>query len=102
LAPETGVPVTAGSMALTESVARQLARSGYGVAPCPGAGNDDPVGRMRGWPVSIEEPSLLDAPVGLRPVQVRDARVWRDSRVRNATNEHARDARGVTQDGDAG
>ena len=40
---------------------------------------------MRGWPVSIIEPSLLDAPVGLRPVRVRDARVWRDSRVRNAT-----------------
>jgi ribosomal-protein-alanine N-acetyltransferase len=40
---------------------------------------------MRGWPVTITESSLLDAPVGLRPVQVRDARVWRDSRVRNAT-----------------
>src|SRR5690242_21160765 len=40
---------------------------------------------MRGWPVSIIEPSLLDAPVALRPVRVRDARVWRDSRVRNAT-----------------
>jgi ribosomal-protein-alanine N-acetyltransferase len=40
---------------------------------------------MRGWPVSIIEPSLLDAPVGLRPVRIRDARAWRDSRVRNAT-----------------
>jgi ribosomal-protein-alanine N-acetyltransferase len=40
---------------------------------------------MRGWPVSIIEPSLLDAPVALRPVRVRDAREWRDSRVRNAT-----------------
>src|SRR5262249_8755412 len=40
---------------------------------------------MRGWPVTITESSLLDAPVALRPVQVRDARVWRDSRVRNAT-----------------
>ena len=40
---------------------------------------------MRGWPVSIIEPSLLDAQVALRPVRVRDARVWRDSRVRNAT-----------------
>ncbi len=42
------------------------------------------VGRMRGWPVTIIEPALLDAPVGLRPVRVRDAAVWRDSRVRNA------------------
>src|SRR5262249_457223 len=55
-----------------------------GVASRLGAGNDDPVGHMRGWPVSITEPSLLDAPVGLRPVRARDARVWRDSRVRNA------------------
>jgi [ribosomal protein S5]-alanine N-acetyltransferase len=39
---------------------------------------------MRGWPVSLVEPALLDAPVGLRPVRARDARVWRDSRVRNA------------------
>src|SRR5580700_11224718 len=43
------------------------------------------VGRLRGWPVTIIEPSLLDAPVGLRPVRVRDARAWRDSRVRNAS-----------------
>jgi ribosomal-protein-alanine N-acetyltransferase len=42
------------------------------------------VGRIRGWPTSLVEPSLLDAPVGLRPVRLRDARVWRDSRVRNA------------------
>jgi len=40
---------------------------------------------MRGWPVSIIEPSLLDAPVALRPVRVRDARAWRDSRVSNAS-----------------
>src|SRR5262249_39705097 len=39
---------------------------------------------MRGWPVSIIEPSLLDAPVALRPVRVRGARVWRDSRGRDA------------------
>ena len=55
------------------------------VASSAGAGNDEPVGRVRGWPVSLTEPSLLDAPVGLRPVRVRDARVWRDSRVRNAS-----------------
>jgi ribosomal-protein-alanine N-acetyltransferase len=43
------------------------------------------VGRIRGWPVTIIEPSLLGAPVVLRPVKVRDARAWRDSRVRNAS-----------------
>jgi [ribosomal protein S5]-alanine N-acetyltransferase len=43
------------------------------------------VGRIRGWPVTIIEPSLLGAPVALRPVKVRDARAWRDSRVRNAS-----------------
>src|SRR5262244_699720 len=42
------------------------------------------VGRLRGWPVTIAEPSLLDAQVELRPVRVRDAKVWRDARVRNA------------------
>lgn len=42
------------------------------------------MGRIRGWPVTITEPSLLDAPVALRPVRVRDAHVWRESRVRNA------------------
>ena len=50
-----------------------------------GAGNDEPVGHARGWPVTLTEPSLLDAPVGLRPVRVRDARIWRDLRVRNAS-----------------
>src|SRR5437763_13134651 len=43
------------------------------------------VGRIRGWPVMLMEPSLLQAPVVLRPVKVRDARAWRDSRVRNAS-----------------
>ncbi|HEY1324026.1 MAG TPA: GNAT family protein [Streptosporangiaceae bacterium] len=42
------------------------------------------VGRIREWPVTIVEPSLLGAPVALRPVKVRDSRAWRDSRVRNA------------------
>jgi ribosomal-protein-alanine N-acetyltransferase len=42
------------------------------------------VARMRGWPVMIAEPSLLGAPVVLRPIRVRDARDWRDARVRNA------------------
>lgn len=39
---------------------------------------------MRGW-VTLVEPSLLDAPVGLRPIKVKDASVWRDARVRNAS-----------------
>jgi ribosomal-protein-alanine N-acetyltransferase len=39
---------------------------------------------MRGWPATLIEPALLDAPVSLRPVRVRDARTWRDMRVRNA------------------
>src|SRR6202046_2563298 len=43
------------------------------------------VGRMRGWPVTLTEPSLLAAAVGLRPIRVKDAAAWRDGRVRNAT-----------------
>jgi ribosomal-protein-alanine N-acetyltransferase len=39
---------------------------------------------MRGWPVTLVEPSLLNAPVCLRPVRVRDASAWREARVRNA------------------
>jgi ribosomal-protein-alanine N-acetyltransferase len=39
---------------------------------------------LRGWPVTLLEPSLLEATVMLRPARVRDARAWRDSRVRNA------------------
>ena len=42
------------------------------------------MGRMRGWPVTLTEPDLLDSPVGLRPVRVKDAAAWRDTRVRNA------------------
>lgn len=40
---------------------------------------------MRGWPVTLVEATLLDKPVVLRPVRLRDARPWRDARVRNAT-----------------
>ena len=47
-------------------------------------GNDGVVGRMRGWPVTLTEADLLDAPVGLRPVRVKDASVWRELRMRNA------------------
>jgi ribosomal-protein-alanine N-acetyltransferase len=39
---------------------------------------------MRGWPATLTEPDLLDLPVVLRPVRVKDAAVWRDTRVRNA------------------
>jgi [ribosomal protein S5]-alanine N-acetyltransferase len=42
------------------------------------------VGRMRGWPVTLTEPDLLELPVVVRPVRVKDAAVWRDTRVRNA------------------
>jgi [ribosomal protein S5]-alanine N-acetyltransferase len=42
------------------------------------------VGRIRGWPVTLTEPSLLDQPVSLRPIRAKDASVWRDTRVRNA------------------
>jgi ribosomal-protein-alanine N-acetyltransferase len=39
---------------------------------------------MRGWPVTLTEPHLLQQPVSLRPVRVSDARMWREIRVRNA------------------
>src|SRR5438046_7155073 len=39
---------------------------------------------MRGWPVTLTEPHLLQQPVTLRPVRVSDARLWREIRVRNA------------------
>jgi [ribosomal protein S5]-alanine N-acetyltransferase len=41
------------------------------------------VGRARGW-ITLTEEDLLDAPVSLRPIKVKDARPWRDARVRNA------------------
>src|SRR5215475_11891669 len=43
------------------------------------------VGGIRGWPATLTEPDLLDAPVVLRPVRVSDARAWREIRVRNAS-----------------
>ena len=39
---------------------------------------------MRGWPATLVEPDLLDLPVSLRPVRVKDAAIWRDTRVQNA------------------
>jgi ribosomal-protein-alanine N-acetyltransferase len=44
----------------------------------------EPVERMRGWPITLAEPTLLDMPVELRPVRVRDAAIWRETRLRNA------------------
>jgi RimJ/RimL family protein N-acetyltransferase len=35
--------------------------------------------------VTLTEPALLDAPVSLRPIKVKDAAVWREARVRNAS-----------------
>jgi len=40
---------------------------------------------MRGWPVTLTEPALLNAPVSLRPVKAKDAATWRDTRVRNSS-----------------
>src|ERR1700689_1069655 len=45
----------------------------------------DAVGRIQGWPATLNEPDLLDAPVMLRPVRVADARAWREIRVGNAS-----------------
>src|ERR1700722_7072135 len=45
----------------------------------------DAVGRIQGWPATLTEPDLLDAPVALRPVRVSDARAWREIRERNAS-----------------
>jgi ribosomal-protein-alanine N-acetyltransferase len=42
------------------------------------------VGRIRGWPVTLTEPELLDAPIALRPIRMSDAGSWREIRVRNA------------------
>jgi ribosomal-protein-alanine N-acetyltransferase len=39
---------------------------------------------MRGWPATLTEAHLLDAPVSLRPIRIKDAAAWRDTRVRNA------------------
>jgi [ribosomal protein S5]-alanine N-acetyltransferase len=39
---------------------------------------------MRGWPVTLTEPGLLELPVGLRPIRAKDASAWRETRVRNA------------------
>src|ERR1700733_12223951 len=56
----------------------------FRVAPGSIQENDGNVGRMRGWPATLSEPHLLGEPVGLRPVRVSDARMWREIRVRNA------------------
>jgi [ribosomal protein S5]-alanine N-acetyltransferase len=42
------------------------------------------VGRIKGWPATLTEPGLLDAPVVLRPVGISIARNWREIRAANA------------------
>ena len=49
-----------------------------GTLRCLGGMMED-VDRLRGWPVTLTE-----GPVGLRPLRLRDVRVWRESRLRNA------------------
>ena len=46
--------------------------------------HDGGVSYARGWPATITEPSLLSWPVTLRPLTARDAKPWREARVRNA------------------
>jgi len=46
--------------------------------------HDGDVAYARGWPATLTEPSLLSAPVGLRPLTTWDAGPWREARVRNA------------------
>jgi ribosomal-protein-alanine N-acetyltransferase len=45
----------------------------------PPSGNHGSVERMRGWPANLNE-----GPVGLRPLRLRDAVIWREVRIRNA------------------
>jgi [ribosomal protein S5]-alanine N-acetyltransferase len=42
-------------------------------------------GRKQGWPATLTEPDLLDAPVVLRPIRLSDARTFRETKVRNAS-----------------
>jgi CelD/BcsL family acetyltransferase involved in cellulose biosynthesis len=42
------------------------------------------VGRILGWPATLTEPDLLDAPVVLRPLRVRDARDEHQAHEANA------------------
>ena len=74
----TGRPRVPGTIALRScAYARSDVRSLRGMI--------DAVGRIHGWPATLTEPDLLDAPVVLRPVRVSDARAWREIRVRNAS-----------------
>ena len=43
------------------------------------------MGRIRGWPATLTEPDLLDAPVVLRPVRVCDVRDERRAQEANAS-----------------
>ena len=48
-------------------------------------GDDEAVRRIDGWPATLTESDLLDAPVVLRPVRVSDARTLRRVREANAS-----------------
>jgi ribosomal-protein-alanine N-acetyltransferase len=41
------------------------------------------VGRIPGWPATLTEPGLLDAPLVLRPMRMSDARACREVRAAN-------------------
>jgi [ribosomal protein S5]-alanine N-acetyltransferase len=42
------------------------------------------VGCIKGWPATLTEPDLLDAPVELRPVHVSHVRIWREIKAANS------------------
>lgn len=46
--------------------------------------HDGPVAYARGWPATLTEPALLGVELTLRPLIARDAKPWREARVRNA------------------
>ena len=51
---------------------------------CARKRHDGLVAYARGWPTTLTEPSLLGSEVSLRPLANRDAKPWREARVRNA------------------
>src|SRR5579859_4689704 len=61
---------------------RRSAVSGWRARPR--TRHDGAVVYATGWPATLTEPALLGAPVALRPLAARDARPWREARVRNA------------------
>ena len=51
---------------------------------CARKRHDGAVAYARGWPATLTEPTLLGSEVTLRPLATRDAKPWREARVRNA------------------